>query len=87
MFNPYEWHDHHRPNWPRWRVKAGMAAKREALIEQIQRLYDDFVEPEVSDKGGAQRSLLAVMRLCDCRDKLKAEVLACEENEGETACD
>ena len=73
MFDPYEWHEHWKPGQPRWRVKQGMAKKREALIKELQQLNDvmEFFTSFLSvDRWG----------------EVHSAILACEENEGEVTC-
>lgn len=71
-FDPYEWHEHPKPGKPRWRVKAGMAEKRLALIGELQKINDEMLERES-------------FRLVDRCDEVHQAILDCEEQQNPLA--
>ena len=70
-FNPYEWHEHHMRNKPRWRVRAGQAEARLELIRQLNELNEIM---ETGETTFAQ---------VDKWSEIHKAILACEENEAE----
>jgi len=68
-WNPYEWHDRHKPGKPRWRVKAGMAEQRHKLCEEFGALNERMGQHHYG------------MRELARWEQLKAAILACEEFE------
>lgn len=71
-WDPYAWHDHHRPGKPRWRVKEGMFEARDRLCLEFDAL-NRAMEGDFD--------LRQTMRNMDEWDRLKAAILACEEKE------
>ena len=70
-WDPYAWHDHHRPGKPQWRVKAGMFEQRDALCVEFNKLNQRMAEGSFS--------LRQTMSDMDEWDRLKVAILACEE--------
>jgi hypothetical protein len=68
-WDPYAWHDHHRPGKPRWRVKAGMFEERDALCKEFAKIHDRMCDGENS------------FFLVDEWHRLHEAILACEESE------
>jgi hypothetical protein len=72
-WNPYDWHEHHKPNHPRWRVRAGMFEQRDIACKAFKAHHESMVDYQPNPF----KALADLTKW----ERLKAAVTACEEIE------